>query len=215
MIMSLTALYRPASTTDAHQIAELYRIASDGITDYIWHTLQDENPGLSPLEIGIARAADPDNIFGYKRCTIAELSGEVAGMMVTFPIHESSPEQDQTDTSPADSDTTEAQESQQDEPDVLAPYALEKANTWYICALAVFPEYRGQGIGSEFLNIARKQAKKEGYNELSLLCFDQNVGAKRLYQRRGFKTSDRTPVVPHALIHYTGDILLMTAQVEQ
>ena len=215
MIMSLTALYRPATTNDARQIAELYSIASDGITDYIWHTLQDENPGLSPLEIGIARTADPDNIFGYKRCTIAELSGEVVGMMVTFPINESSSENDQTDTSPTDPNAAEPQEPKQVEPDVLAPYALEKANTWYICALAVFPEYRGQGIGSEFLNIAQKQAQREGYSELSLLCFDQNVGAKRLYQRRGFTTIDRTPVVPHDLIHYTGDILLMTAQVEQ
>lgn len=76
-----------------------------------------------------------------------------------------------------------------------------------------FPEYQDQGIGSAFLDIARQQARDRHYSELSLLCFDQNVGAKRLYERNGFIVFDRTPVVPHELIHYTGELSLMTAPI--
>ena len=43
--------------------------------------------------------------------------------------------------------------------------------------------------------------------------FEQNAVAKRLYERRGFREVDRRPVVPHELIHYMGDALLMVAGV--
>jgi len=56
-------------------------------------------------------------------------------------------------------------------------------------------------------------ARERGCAELSLQVFEQNVGAVQLYERLGFKEIDRRPVVPHELIRYTGDVLLMTASV--
>ena len=49
--------------------------------------------------------------------------------------------------------------------------------------------------------------------ELSLIVFEQNAGAKRLYERHGFREVDRRPAVPHELIYYRGDALLMVAGV--
>ncbi len=99
------------------------------------------------------------------------------------------------------------------EDQVLAPYSLEAPGSWYICAMAFFPEFRGQGLGTKLLAIARSQAQGRGFNELSLLVFEQNTDAVRLYERNGFKIVDRAAVVPHKLIQYTGNILLMTAPV--
>jgi ribosomal protein S18 acetylase RimI-like enzyme len=79
--------------------------------------------------------------------------------------------------------------------------------------MAFFPEFRGQGLGAKLLTIARSQAQGRGFNELSLLVFEQNTDAMRLYERNGFKTVDRAAVVSHKLIQYTGNILLMTAPV--
>ena len=132
---------------------------------------------------------------------VAEHDGEVIGMMVTFPIEEASENNSKA--------TTELKELS-DEPDILAPYSMEAPGTWYICALALFPEFRGQGLGTQFLSIARQQAQEKGFQELSLLCFEQNTGAMKLYQRNGFKVIDRAAIVPHKLIHCTGDVLLMT-----
>jgi ribosomal protein S18 acetylase RimI-like enzyme len=159
---------------------------------------------LQPLEIGAKRYADETNVFGYTHCIMAECNGTTLGMMNTFSI---APAAD------APSSTEPAPEQPAHEPDVLAPYNLEAPNTWYICALAVFPEFRRQGVGTQCLTIAHQQAQTQGFDTLSLLCFEQNTEAVKLYQRQGFIILDRTPVVPHPLIHYTGDLLLMTAPV--
>jgi ribosomal protein S18 acetylase RimI-like enzyme len=205
--MKLDPSFRAATIADCPKIAELFSMASDGVSDYIWSTLTDEYPGLTLLEIGAKRYANEQRLFSYKNCIVAEQAGEVIGMMLTFPIEESTdaPEPPADEALPSPSPTSE--------PDVLAPYNLEAPGTWYICGLAVFPEFRGQGLGTQFLSIARQQAQSQGFKELSLLCFAQNTGAFRLYQRHGFKEIDRTPVVPHPLIHHTGDLLLMTVAV--
>lgn len=63
------------------------------------------------------------------------------------------------------------------------------------------------------LSIAREQARERGLGVLSLLVFEHNVGAVRLYERDGFRVVDRAPIVPHDLIHHTGDVLLMAAEI--
>lgn len=187
---------------DCGKIAELFTIASDGVSNYIWSTMSADYPGLTLLEIGAQRYANPDGNFSYKNCIVAEKEGEVVGLLMTFPIGESEGEK-----------VTEQPEDISDEPDVLAPYSLEAPGTWYICAIALFPEFRGQGLGTQFINIALEQAKEHGFQEVSLLCFEQNTGALKLYQRNNFKIIDRVKVVPHEFIHHTGDVLLMTAPV--
>jgi ribosomal protein S18 acetylase RimI-like enzyme len=79
--------------------------------------------------------------------------------------------------------------------------------------MAVDEEHRGRGLGSGFLEIARGLARDKGLGELSLIAFEQNPRAVALYERHGFAVIDRRPVVPHPLIHYTGEALLMTAPV--
>ena len=200
--MMTTLPFRPATVADCPTLARLMQIASDGVTDYIWSSLQEDYPGLTPLEIGAQRYADPTGLFSYRNTILATTGDAIQGMMLTFPI----PPHDPT----ADQDASSGTEAEATEPDVLAPYALEQPNSWYICALAMFPEYRGQGLGTQFLQLAAGQARSRGLQDLSLLCFEQNVGALRLYHRNGFQVIDRTPVVPHPLIHFTGDILLMS-----
>lgn len=205
--MKLQPPFRAAKIDDCYKIAELFRIASDGVADYTWTTLQADYPGLSLIEIGAKRYAREQTNFSYQNCIVTERDDEIIGMMVTFPspeVEEKAANGSQTTNEPNNSPT---------EPDVLAPYSMEAPGTWYICAIALFPEFRGQGLGTQFLSIARQQAQEQGYGELSLLCFEQNTGAKKLYDRNGFKVIDRASVVPHPLIHHTGDILLMTAPV--
>lgn len=215
--MNLKLPFRAARLEDCPKIAELFSIASDGVSKYVWSTLTDEYPGLSLLEIGAKRYANENGNFSYKNCVIAEQNEEVVGVLVTFPIEPvseaSEPVQPVEPILKTDSEANSEADSETETVDVLAPYNLEAPNTWYICALALFPEYRGRGLGTQFLNIARQQAKEKGFQSLSLLCFEQNAGALRLYQRYGFQEIARTQVVPHPLIHHTGDILLMTAPV--
>ena len=93
---------------------------------------------------------------------------------------------------------------------VLAPFSkLEEDNSYYICGVALFEPYRSQGIGSRFMQLAETKAKQIGFDKLSLIVFEQNQGAKRLYDRLGYKETARERIVPHRLIHFDGDALLM------
>ena len=96
--------------------------------------------------------------------------------------------------------------------DVFAPYKyLEAPDTWYICGIAVTPEHRGRGIGKRLMQIAREQALDHGYDRLSLVVFEENTVAVRLYQHLGYEIIKRAPVVPHPLIRCSGGALLMVA----
>ena len=194
--MEITASFRAATKEDCYDIARLFRIASDGVVDYVWSTLAPKYPGLAPLEIGARRYASEEGNFSYKNCVVAERDGAVIGMLFTFPIED----RQEVGDEPADP--------------ILEPYEkLEIPGSLYICALALFPKFRGRGLGTEMLSIASKQARERGFDKLSLLVFEQNEGAVRLYERNGFEVVDRAPVVPHDLIHHTGEVLLMASEV--
>jgi ribosomal protein S18 acetylase RimI-like enzyme len=188
-------MFRAATLDDCYTIAQLFSIASDGVANYIWSTLTADYPGLTLLEIGAKRYTNEESLFSYKNCVLAERDNKTLGMMLTFPI--------------AESEEIAASET----PEPTAEVTTDPG-TWYICALAMFPEFRGQGIGTQLLAIAHQQAAQRNIQQLSLLCFEQNTGALKLYQRNGFQEIDRAKVVPHPLIHHTGDILLMTAPVQ-
>ena len=82
--MSSKAAFRLATTSDSRKIAELFRIASGGVAEYVWSTLAPEYPGLTPLEIGARRYARDEGAFSYINCTVAELGGGVIGMLHAF-----------------------------------------------------------------------------------------------------------------------------------
>ena len=192
------AVLRPATPDDCRRIAELFRVSSDGVADYIWSQLQPAHPGASLVEIGARRYQRENTAFSYQNCLVAEHRGEVIGMMHAFVIepHDGSAPAREVDP-------------------VLRPYAeLEEPGSLYISSLAVVPRHRGQGLGRRFLAAARERARRLGCPSLSLICLDRNEGAKRLYEREGFTTIGRRDVVPHPLIHATGTALLMTSPVQ-
>jgi hypothetical protein len=81
---SAEARFRPARKQDCAKIAALYRISSDGVADYIWTKLAA--PGEDILDVGRRRYEREGTAFSYQNCTIAEIRGEVAGMLVAFPM---------------------------------------------------------------------------------------------------------------------------------
>jgi len=185
---------RPARRSECRRIAELYRISSDGIADYIWTKLG--RPGEDVLEVGRKRYEREGTPFSYENCKLVELDGTVVGMLVAFPM--------------------EVDAQYQETDPVLVPYSvLEEDQSYYICGMAVDEAHRGRGIGTALLDEAEKTCRRSGFGKLSLIVFEQNVGAKRLYERAGYAETRRHPVVPHPLIHYTGDAVLMVKQLER
>ena len=186
--------FRAAKKSDVRTIAQLYSISTDGVADYIWTKLAD--PGEDIVDVGERRYARKNTAFSYQNCVVAEVDDSIIGMLVTFAIK--APDSPEVETDP-----------------VLAPYAkLEEYDSWYICGVALFESFRGKGLGSRFMSIAERQARDRQFKKLSLIVFEENTGAKRLYDTLGYREVMREAIYPHPLIRCTGDAILMVKNLE-
>jgi ribosomal protein S18 acetylase RimI-like enzyme len=197
--MSDKPAYRPAHKEDSRFIAEMIDVSSDGIALIDWTETAQAQANKTALDVGAEIYSADRGDYSYRNCYIAEQSGRLAGMLLSFAMHAREPA-DIVSAPPFDGT------------DVFAPYKyLEEPDSWYVCGVAVTPEHRGRGIGRELMQIASMQAKKHGYARLSLVVFEENTSALRLYQDLGYVVIKRAPVVPHPLIRCSGDALLMVA----
>ncbi|MGB7933544.1 MAG: N-acetyltransferase [Gammaproteobacteria bacterium] len=197
--MSDKPAYRPAQSGDSRFIAEMIDISSDGIALIEWTEAAQTDGDRTALDIGAGIYASETGDYSYRNCCIAEVAGRRVGMLLGFPMSARDPSDI---VSPPPFDGT----------DVFAPYKyLEAPGTWYICGIALIPDYRGRSIGTGLMHMARQQARLHGYKQLSLVVFEENTKAVRLYRRLGYETIKRAPVIPHPLIRASGDALLMVA----
>jgi ribosomal protein S18 acetylase RimI-like enzyme len=68
-------------------------------------------------------------------------------------------------------------------------------------ALAAYPDHRGRGVGAELLAEADKLASADGLSSLSLIVSDTNTGARRLYERSGYREAARRKIVKQGWQH--------------
>ena len=75
--------------------------------------------------------------------------------------------------------------------------------------MAMYPEFRGRGLGSELLSHAEKIARESGASRMSIIVEDANAGVLRLYLRHGFAERARRPYVPFPGSMDEGDWVLL------
>ncbi len=155
---------RPARKTDARHMAVLINYAGEGLPHYFWDKAAD---GGFAWVYGEQRAMRDHGSFSYRNAIIAERNNEVLGMILYYPIVEKASAEDYADMSPI---LTPLQE--------LEDMAV---GTSYVNVLAVYPNHRGKGIGSRLLDHAANTC-----GDMSIIVIDENVGARRLYERHGF-----------------------------
>lgn len=190
---TMTTSIRQAVAADAHQLAKLIDIAGEGIPSWLWQkSCQDDQ---SPLDIGTQRAQRLEGGFSFTNAMVAESDGDIAGMVLSYPIE------------------VESDDDPNDLPAPIAPFVElenQSVGTWYVNALAVFPAHRNRRIGASLMQAVQTCATQNGYGRLSIQVYAQNTDAVRLYQRLGYDTSARSQVRLHPCQpYYTGDVLLL------
>jgi len=192
--------FRPARPADATDLALLLDIASRRLVSWRWSTLAA--PGQSSFEVGRQRILTlTDNQAHFANWLVAEAGGQTGaggqtvGALNAHPVPATLEQADLAGLDPVFHPLLE-----------LEPLT---AGTFYIMAAAVFAEHRGRGHGTGLLDHASGMARDLGLTRLSLMTESFNTGARRLYQRYGFRDAARRAFVPFPNAQETGDWTLM------
>jgi ribosomal protein S18 acetylase RimI-like enzyme len=192
--MQANARFRQARESDALDLACLIDCASRGLALWWWSTMRE--PGQSSIEVGRQRirtqTASP---LHYGRFTVAEIDGAIAGALTGRLIPVPYEQGDSADL-----------------PGILAP-VLElqavAAGSWYLNIIAVYPEYRGQRLGTALLSRAEEIARLADAPQISIISLEANVRALKLYLRHGFAEWARRPYTPFPGSTDEGDWILL------
>jgi ribosomal protein S18 acetylase RimI-like enzyme len=171
--------FRRATPDDAAPMAELMNMAGEGIPLLIWSGLAE--PGQSPWQAGQQRARREDGGFSYRNAVLLEAGGKVASALISYALPDE----------PESFDPAQM-------PPLFVPLAeleAEAAGSWYINVLATFPQHRGKGHGAALIARAEEMATAAGKPALSLIVSDANAGARRLYERLGFRVTASRPAM--------------------
>jgi ribosomal protein S18 acetylase RimI-like enzyme len=182
--MTASMSTRSARKSDAAEIALLVNIAVHGGMARGWAQGDAAEGTYDPIEVGRRDMMDDDAEFGWKSVTMAEVDGEVTGMLLGYR------KPDAFTAVPAAVTG------------FMRPIEeLEAAanGTWFISMLGVHVGWRSKGVGSALLEVAEVRRAETSANGLALIVEDANEGARKLYERHGYAVRDR-----RAMVRYPG-----------
>lgn len=189
--------YRPATIEDAHALAELVNMAGEGLPYYVWSDLAD--PGMSPWEVGRNRAKRDSGGFSYRNAVIRVDNNNVIACMIGYPLDD--------EPEPVNYDEI---------PGMFVPLQQledEVPGTWYVNVLATYPDYRGRGYGQELLSIAEQIACDLNKSGMSVIVSDANTGARRLYEKCGYRERGIRPMVKKEWKNEGNNWILLTKNI--
>jgi ribosomal protein S18 acetylase RimI-like enzyme len=191
-MLELERPFRRAAAADAHAIADFVHFASEGLAFHLWTRMA--GPGGDPWALGRERAARGAGSFSYRNTILMERDGGTAAGMVGYRLADAA--------EPISADTPAMFRPLQ-ELENLAP------GTWYVNVLAAYPEQRGTGCGSALLAVADQLAAGNGKRSLSIIVADTNTGARKLYERCGYRETARRQMVKEDWQHPGADWVLL------
>ena len=133
---------------------------------------------MQPLAAGALAIREFDGDFYYRHGYLLEMAGAVAGLMLAHP--------------PAD----------------YAPPSPFHVGAWaqeslFVSQLAIRPEWQGAGLGSYLIGVAEKLAIARGLSQVGLTVAPDNIRAKSLYTKLGFKVLHKGTVDESNIIKMT------------
>jgi ribosomal protein S18 acetylase RimI-like enzyme len=163
-----------------------------------WAQSEQAKGTYDPLEVGRLEMLDEDTQFNWRSAHMAEINGEVAGLLLGY----------------------RKDDARQPIPDDVWPPLVpieeleaEANGLWFISMVGVHKPWRGQGVGSALLEQAEALAQQTQAHGLGLIVGDANSGARKLYESRGFSVKASRPMLPFPGTQQEGnDWLLMVKE---
>ena len=153
------------------------------------------------MEILSDICAQRDTHYSYTNTFIAELDGEIAGMMIAVDgryYREQREKMYPQLKGLFDVAFGKGWEDMEDE---------AKAGEYYIDSISVSPMYRHRGVGTELIEYAKQQAKSIGIKRVTLAVEPMN-SAKILYQRLGFEYERKITIFNEEYHLYVAEIVV-------
>jgi ribosomal protein S18 acetylase RimI-like enzyme len=197
-VLSEEFTIRPARRGDAADMVVLDDIAGSGLPSFLWRKAVESGHNDNAMSLARDLMMSRNAPNGWLNCRIAQIGDDVAGLATSYPLSQVSAEE--TRIAP------------------LAPVlSLMRmaSGTWYLDALAVYPEQRRRHIGSRLLENVFERAKREGQmTEVSLVLRSDNVAGAKFYERFGFAQVIRKPFIGWEGSRAVGvEYLLMSAPI--
>jgi ribosomal protein S18 acetylase RimI-like enzyme len=193
-------IFRAASPADAYALAELSILGGDGMYEFL---LEDFAP--RDMLAGLMARSIKQDSGGccWRHCFVADLKGAdgVVGMINAYPAAWLRAEE--RDILP------------QDRVQVLDP--IDQAQDWesfLINSVAVRATHRRRGVGGRLLQWAVEQARVGGFARISLNVWEDNLAARAVFEKQGFRVQTRVEVSSHPGLLHAGGSLVMLRQVE-
>jgi ribosomal protein S18 acetylase RimI-like enzyme len=187
-------VFRAALPSDAYALAELSIMAGDGMYEFL---LEEMAPREMMAGLMARTMKDDKAGFGWRHCFVADDKGLV-GMINAYPAAWLR-EEEQSNLPP-------------DRVRILNP--IDQAQDWesfLINGVAVRPQYRRQGVGEQLLNWAMGQAKAGGFSRVSANVWADNLAARALFEKQGFRLQTAIEVAEHVGLSHVGGSLLYEA----
>ena len=174
-----------------YEIPQLYPFIHKIFTDMELPILNEINENLLE-EILIEAMHSPHYRYGYEHTWICEREGEIAGVFFGYPG---------TWEPLIDGPLQVAMLNHNFPIEAMTHEKESLPHEWYLDTLVTAPDFRRQGVGQELIQGAFVEAKKAGYDTISLNCDVENTAAYHLYVKMGFVTKTKIVLSSHVYWH--------------
>ena len=182
-----TLQIRPATLSDAADLARFANLAGEGLPGYLWSQLAVGD--ATPDEIGAQRAARDDGSFSWRNGHVAVYQGRAVGTVIDYEL-------------------TEAALPGVDVPDYLRPLCeleFSAVGSRYINILAVSPDMRRRGVARALVEDVAARTDRD----LTLIVRSGNARAMSFYESEGFTPQAALPTGRGGPPHLDGEWRLM------
>lgn len=194
-------VYRRGRLEDCLKIAEGIERASGGIVDFLFHDLLKNS---TPAETMAGFLRDGVGYESYENAIVAECQETIVGIVYSYPSKYHEITEETKNFFP------------KERLEFLADFFSSRVeNSLFLDSIYVDEEFRGQGVGSKLIALTKEKAKESGYQQLSLMVMNENITARRAYERSRFKIVKHVDVKEHELIPNKGGIYLLVSDVDK